>query len=204
VKHWADENSIKMYDKHGSVLRVETTINNVRRFKVRRMTQRKGVRGMRWIPMRFGLADLGRRVQVSRAANERYLQALAVVDTPATAHELLDPVSRRVSRDRRPYRPLRPVSVEDAEVFAAVMEGGFLLRGFTNRQVRKTLWPKPPNRTEDKRQSGRVTRLLRLLRAHRLIRKISGTRYYRVTAYGQQIMSAALKLRHADVSKLAA
>ena len=50
VKHWADENSIKMYDKQGSVLRVETTINNVRRFKVRRMTERKGVRRMRWIP----------------------------------------------------------------------------------------------------------------------------------------------------------
>ena len=37
VKHWAEENSIKMYDKQGSVLRVETTINHVRRFKVRRI-----------------------------------------------------------------------------------------------------------------------------------------------------------------------
>ena len=34
VKHRVEENSIKMYDKQGSVLRIETTINNPRRFKV--------------------------------------------------------------------------------------------------------------------------------------------------------------------------
>jgi hypothetical protein len=36
VKHRVEENSIKMYDKQGSVLRIETTINNPRRFRVRR------------------------------------------------------------------------------------------------------------------------------------------------------------------------
>jgi hypothetical protein len=77
VKHWVEENSIKMYDKHGSVLRIETTVNNARRFKVRRMTVRGGVRGLRWIPMRLAVSDLGRRVEVSRAANQRDLEALA-------------------------------------------------------------------------------------------------------------------------------
>lgn len=204
IKHWAEENSIKMYDKQGSVLRVETTINNVRRFKVRRMTEWNGVRRMRWIPMRFGLADLVRRVEVSRAANERYLEALSCVGVPAPAHELLDAVSRRVSKDRRPYRALRPVSEQETAVFEAVMEGQFLLRGFTNRDVRGLLCVRPPDPVERKRQSGRVTRLLRLLRAHGLIRKVSGTRYYRVTDNGQRIMSASLRLRRADVSRLVA
>jgi hypothetical protein len=205
VKHWADENSIKMYDKQGSVLRVETTINNVRRFKVRRMTVRKGVRGMRWIPMRFGLADLARRVEVSRAANERYLEALAVVNVPSPARELLDGVSRRVVKDERPYRALRPVSRDDAKVFQAVLSGQFLLKGFSNRDLRRCLGePKPPDAQEQRRQSARTTRVLRLLRAHGLIRKVSGTRYYRVTINGQRIMGAALKLRDADITKLAA
>jgi hypothetical protein len=52
VKHRAEENSIKMYNKQGSVLRIETTINNVRRFRVRRMTTWNKVRRMRWVPMR--------------------------------------------------------------------------------------------------------------------------------------------------------
>lgn len=206
VKHWAEENSIKMYDKQGSVLRIETTINNVRRFKVRRMTTWNGVRRMRWIPMRFGLADLDRRVDVSRAANERYLQALASVNVPSPARRLLDPVSRRVVKDRRPYRALRPTSPEEAKVFQAVLGGQFLLKGFTNRDLRSCLSQAgpPPDPIESRRQSGRVTRLLRLLRAHGLIRKVTGTRYYRVTGCGHQTMTAALTLRDADITKLVA
>jgi hypothetical protein len=206
VKHWAEENSIKMYDKQGSVLRIETTINNVRRFKVRRMTTRKGVRRMRWIPMRFGLADLGRRVEVSRAANERYLEALANVSVTTTpAGQLLDEVSRRVVKDQRPYRALRPVTPEEAKLFQAVLSGRFLLRGFTNRDLRQSLGqPRTADPRELHRQSGRMTRRLRLLRAHGLVRKVSGTRYYRVTQQGHRIMSAALLLRNADVDQLIA
>jgi len=205
IKHWLQENSIKMYDKQGSVLRVETTINNARRFKVWKMTVWKGVRRMRWIPMRHAVADLDRRVEVSRAANERYLEALAVVQEPSPARELLDGVSRPVTKDDRPYRALRPVSRQEASVFKAVLNGQFLLKGFTNRDVRQRLEPSPATDVQERRRaSGRTTRLLRLLRAHGLIRKVSGTRYYRITPKGQRIMTAALKLRDADVTKLAA
>lgn len=205
VKHWAEENSIKMYDKQGSVLRVETTINNVRRFRVRRMSVWNGVRAMRWLPMRHGVADLPRRVEISRLANERYLEALAVVGVPSPARQLLDKVSQRVVKDNRPYRPLRPVSRQEAAVFQAVLDGRFLLRGFGNRELRESLeQAKPPDKREARRQSARMTRQLRLLRAHGLIRKVSGTRYYRVTSNGQTIMTAALRLRDADVAKLAA
>jgi len=205
IKHWLGENSIKMYDKQGSVLRVETTINNARRFKVRKMTVWNGVRGMRWIPMRHAVADLDRRVEVSRAANARYLEALAVVEAPSAARELLDGVSRRVTKDHRPYRALRPVSREEASVFQVVLNGRFHLKGFTNRDVRQQMEPSPLTDVQERRRaSGRTTRLLRLLRAHGLIRKVSGTHYYRVTPKGQRIMTAALKLRETDVTKLAA
>jgi len=205
VKHRLQENSIKMYDKQGSVLRVETTINNARRFQCLRMTVRKGVRGLRWIPMRHAVADLGRRVEISRAANERYLEALAVVPVPSPASELLDAVSRPVVRQRRPYRALRPVSRPEAALFKAVLGGQFLLKGFTHRDVRERLGVgRGADPQERRRTSARITRWLRLLRAHGLIRKVSGTRYYRVTTPGQRIMTAALKLREADVAKLVA
>ena len=205
VKHRLQENSIKRYDKQGSVLRIETTINQARRFRVRRMRVRQGIRRMRWVPMRQGVVDLDRRVEISRAAHERYWEALAVVDLPSPAHALLDGVSRPVTKDQRPYRALRPVSREEAAVFAAVLQGEFLLKGFTNRDLREQLEPrKSADPQEHRRASGRTTRRLRLLRAHGLIRKVSGTRYYRVTPKGQQIMTAALRLRDADVAKLVA
>jgi hypothetical protein len=51
---------------------------------------------------------------------------------------------------------------------------------------------------------GRITRWLRLLRAHGLIRKVSTTSYYRVTLVGQNLMTTALKLRDLNIAALAA
>ena len=205
IKHRVEENSIKMYDKQGSVLRIETTINNPRRFKVRRMTTRKGQRAMRWIPMRKGVADMARRVEVSCAANERYLEALGIAAIPAPTDRVLDPVSTRRIRNGRPYRGLRPIGRDDAEVFRAVMRGEFLLQGFRNKDLWRHLFPEAESHAIRRRKaSGRITRCLRLLRAHGLIRKVSGTRYYRVTQKGHHVMTTALKLRQMDVSRLAA
>jgi len=120
------------------------------------------------------------------------------------AGRVLDGVSRRLVQDDRPYRALHPVGPDEATVFRTVPSGQFLLRGFTNRDLRDAIGRPPPDLRESRRQSGRTTRLLRLPRAHGLIRKVSGTRYYRVTHSGRQIMSTALILRDADVRKLAA
>ena len=106
VKHWVGENSIKMYDKQQSVLRIETTINNPRDFKSLREATRNGQPSLQWLPMRKGLADIARRVEVSRAANQRYLEALSVVGEPAPTKEVLDPLSHRVVKEGRAYRPV--------------------------------------------------------------------------------------------------
>ena len=160
---------------------------------------------MAWIPMRKGLADTKRRVAICHAANQRYLDALSVVGESAPLERLLDPISRPVVVEGRRYRALRPITPFEAAVFVAVMSGSFLLRGFTNRQVREKLAEAVPiDAAGRRRESARITRLLRLLRAHGLIGKVSGTRYYRTTATGRSIMSAALQARSADVRRLAA
>ncbi len=60
---------LEMYDKQQSVLRIETTMNNPRDFKRLRETTRNGQPCLQWLPIRKGLADIARRLQVSRAAN---------------------------------------------------------------------------------------------------------------------------------------
>lgn len=205
VKHRVQENSIKMYDKEGSVLRIETTINDPRRFKVRRRVTRKGQWCMRWVPMRKGLADIARRVEICRAANERYLEALAVVGIPRPIAQTLDPVSHRIVKEGRPYRALQPVAPEEAAVFRVLLRGQYLLQGFRNPDLRRALTPEVEKNAEERRRaSGRMTRLLRLLRAHALIRKVSTTRYYRVTDKGKRVMTTALQLRATDLACLAA
>jgi hypothetical protein len=205
IKHRVGENSIKMYDKQGCVLRIETTINDPRTFKVFREATRKGQAVLAWIPMRKGLADIARRVEVSRAANQRYLEALSVVERPAPAQQVLDPVSRRVVKQGRAYRALRPITAEESSLFQAILRGEHLLQGFRNKDLRG--WLAAADETDPARRrqtSGRITRQLRLLRAHGLIRKVSKTRYYRVTNKGHQVMTTALRIRSLDVARIAA
>src|SRR6516225_1168314 len=205
IKHRVDSNSIKMYDKQGSVLRIETTINNPRMFHVFRERTRKGQVALGWVPMRRGLADIARRVEVSRAANQRYLEALSVVKKPAPTQAVLDPVSRPIIKENRRYRGLRPITPDEASLFQAVLRGEHLLKGFRNRDLRRYLSSfDETDQVAGRRVSGRITRQLRMLRAHGLIRKVSRSSYYRITSKGHHVMTTALRIRDLDVAQVSA
>jgi hypothetical protein len=200
VKHWVEENSIKIYDKAGSILRVETTINNPYRFKVRRRMTRKGGTEMQWVKMRKGVVDIRRRVEVCAGANGRYLEALSVVGEPKPSHQVLDSVSKGVQRNGQRYRALRPISPEDSEIFRALMRGENQIQGVRNRDLRQRL--EEPGEDKSK-AAARVTRLLRLIRAHDLIYRVRGTHYYRTTKKGQEVMTTATKFRDTNIALLA-
>jgi hypothetical protein len=196
VKHWVQENSIKMYDKFGVVLRIEVTINNPRRFSVRRRVTRKGIRKVRWVPMRRGIADLYRRVEVSRAAIERYLEALAIIVDLQPRSQLIDAVGKPIQSGKQKFRPLHPVSAEDSELFRVFMAGEFKIQGVRNADIRSRLYADTlEDPLQNKKMSGRVTRKLGLLRAHKLVYKVSGTNYYRPTRTGIEIMANAIAIR---------
>jgi len=204
IKHWVEENSIKMYDKAGSVLRIETTINKPARYKVRRRVTRHGQKKMAWVKMRKGVVDIRRRVEVCRGANARYLDALAVVGDSTPSHRVLDPVCRPVVRDKRRFRPLRPTHPDDSQLFQQVLSGEHLLQGIRNRDLRRALFPQheadPDNR---RRASGRITRSLQLLRSHELLYRVPKTNDYRITKKGHAVMATALQFRITDMAVLA-
>jgi len=205
VKHTVNENSVKMYDKAGSVLRVETTVNNPIRFQVLREVPRKGKTALAWRKMRKGVSDTRRRVEVSLAANARYLDALAVIGESTPSHRILDPVSQPVQKDRYRYRGLRPVAPEEAQLFQAILHGEHLPFGFTNRQLQSGLYPQPArDAVEARRRSQFVSRKLRLLRAHGLVHKVSGKRLYRISEKGHRVITTALIFRETDFALLEA
>jgi len=212
VKHWVDANSIKMYDKQGSVLRIETTINNPRQFwesiplgKVRRHVTRNGNPVIDWVNMRKGVVDIRRLVQVCRAANERYLEALAIIGESSPSHKLLDIVSVPVIQNSRRYRALRPISPEDTKIFQCVCGHASLLQGFRNKDIRVPITGDEQQSPEERSKNTACTsRRLRLLRAHNLIYKVPKTNYYRITQHGQKIMTTSLRFRESNIALLAA
>jgi hypothetical protein len=203
IKHTVNGNSIKMYDKQGSVLRIETTINNPRMFQVLHGRPAEGGRALTWRKMRKGISDTRQRVEASLAANGRYLQALAVVGEETPSHRILDPVSMPVEKQGRRYRALRPVSPQEAILFEAILAGEHLLTGFTNRQVQHRLFASEARDLKERlRRSSFISRQLRLLRAHRLIHKVPKRRLYRTTTRGHTVMTTALIFRQTDAALL--
>jgi hypothetical protein len=193
-----------MDDKHGSVFGVETTRNNPRRFRVYRCVNGKGCKRKGWFALRKGIVDLRRRVELSRGANARYLQALAVVGELRPAGRILDPVSQPLKTPRR-YRPRRPISPQDSALFAVVLRGEFHLQGIRNGDLREALTPSPPNEPRQLlRAAARTTRPLRLLCAHQLIYRGGRTQYDRRAQKAEAVMNTALKFRHTEIALLAA
>ena len=206
VKHWVRGNSVKMYDKAGSVLRVETTIGRTNDFKVLRPPHDDPDGKLAWKPLRKGVADLHRRTELSQRANERYLDALAAVETPDPCSRVFDAVARPVVDDRRRFRALRIGDPDDLSLLRAISRGEFATAGFRNRDIRDIIDPTsfaaPPE--EQRRRAARISRRLRLLRAHGVIRKIQKTHRYTLTAKGQVLTAALFASRDASIKQLAA
>jgi hypothetical protein len=203
IKHRVGENSVKMYDKQGSVLRVETTINDVGDFKTFRAPENKPDAEPSWQRMRKGIADLHRRAEVSQAANDRYLQALASVEDTTSLGELAARLCRPVRYKGRRVRALNPHAPDDAALFEAISRGEFTLNGMRNRDLRELLFARgSASKAMRQRQAAAVSRKLRLLRAHHLVRKVPHTHRYQLTAAGRIAVTALITARNANTQEL--
>ena len=209
IKHRVNANSVKAYDKaytsERAVLRAETTLNDVSDLRVYRPKEGGDEDEKEWRVLRKGVADLHRRAHVSQAANARYLDALSSVDDSATLEERVSQVTEPTTWKGKRVRALRPLAAEDTALLAAVSRGEFTVNGLRNRDLRALLYGSEEalSPEEVRRRAGRVTRQLRLLRAHGLLQKVPHTHRYQVTASGRGIMTAILTARHTPVDQLA-
>ena len=202
IKHAVNDNTIKLYDKQGSVLRVETTINNSRDLKVyrRKEGQRTGPRS--WQKMRKGIADLHRRAQLSQAANERYLDALATVSDDTTLAELTKGLCRPVRYQGNRFRALRLWHPEEMRLLEAVNRGEFITTSFRNRDILGILFPNVSTPEDRKRLSRMLSYRIRILRAHGLVVKIQRSHRYLLTPKGRRIITALMTAQQTTINQL--
>lgn len=211
VKHSADGNSVKIYDKayaprpgDWSVLRIEDTTTNPKGYKVFRSTENHPDGPKAWRPLRKTVADIHRLAVVSQTTNDRYAEALTAADCTDRVGELTSNFTRSIVHEGRRVRGLRPWDDADLRLLRAVNDGDWLLNGFRNRDFRARLFasdPKDP--AEGRRRSAKVSRLIRILRAHGLIKKIPKSHRYQVTTFGRRAISALLAAIDATTAELA-
>jgi hypothetical protein len=193
-----------MYNKQPMVLRVETTINNARDLKCyrRKQNDRKGKRS--WRSLRKSVADLPRRAQLSQASNERYLEALGTITSDTPLSQYMDKLCRPVQVGKRRIRALRPFEQDDAKLLETISRGEHLIKGFRNRDLRVALYGETSDLKERRRQAGRITRKLAMLRAHGLIKKIPRTHRYTLSADGTTAITVLTAARRKTLADLTA
>ena len=127
------------------------------------------------------------------------------MDSPKPLKDLATQLSRPTTWNGQRVRGLNLLG-EDAALLQAVGRGEFLINGLRNRDLQALLFDSPATGDDDPRQqrrrSGQVTRKLRMLRAHGLLKKVSHTHRYMVSNKGRQVITALIAAREADIAKL--
>jgi hypothetical protein len=187
IKHAMGPVSIKLYDKFGLILRIETTVNDLTFFKhYREVEHRDGSKETKWASMQKTIYSLPALRELLEAANRRYLEFLSAIGDPRAGRNKLDKLSQPVEREGRRYSGFNLFDPDDENLLCSILRGEFNISGLQNKTLRRHL---------PELNSGQTSRLLKRLRSHGLIKKIGHTYKYYVTSFGKEVVTTALKLR---------
>lgn len=202
LRHWVDKNSVKVYNEQ-NVLRVETTINNPNKFRVFRHKQRQfRDEPKSRLPLRKGVADIPLCAVVSREVNNRFMGDLSTLGDDSPTRELIDEVTHHRIHGGRRFRALDPTG-KDRELLQLIADPALRISGLTNAVLRKHLATSPSaaGRT-DRQLSAKISRQLRLLRAHGIIRKLPRQNRYQLTLKGVKLTNILNAFLAASTEKL--
>lgn len=188
LKHQMGPVSIKLYDKFNIILRIETTVNNVGFFQqYRQVRHRDGSSSTQYASMKKTIYSLPPLAETLQAVNKRYVKFLSDIETPEIGVDKLHRLTETQQDEQgRRYKGFNLLAEEDSSFFRLLADGQFIIAGFSNKTLRQNL---------PEKNSGQITRLLRRLRQHGLIKRV-GKRYrYYLTDFGRQMTLMALKLR---------
>lgn len=201
IKHNVKSNSIKMYDKQKSVLRVETTINDPTFFKMYRPKEgsddKPGI-----YPVRKSVADVKRRAMISENCNQKYLDSLAALKSGESFNKIISPLCSPVTYNNRKARAIRTWEEFDSNIIKYLGNTALILDGFKNKDIREKLYPGVENEKDIKRMTAKISRYLWILRAHGLIKRIPKTYKYQLTDSGRKIIPAILKTYNLSMEQL--
>jgi DNA-binding MarR family transcriptional regulator len=186
IKHQMGATSIKMYDKFGIILRIETSTNDVSEFQhFREVQHRNGAATQKVAPMKKNIYSLFPLAGLLKAANRRYLEFISTFDDPTSGVKNLNKVTQDVEKANRNYKGFNFFNNDDLNLLLALTKGQLNINGIRNQYIRQHLpW-----------STGKVSRMLKRLRVHGLIKKVGGTYKYYLTKLGKKAITAGLYLK---------
>jgi hypothetical protein len=187
IKHQMGAVSIKMYDKFSLAMRIETTVNDVSQFKLyREVDQRDGSKIKKMAVMKKNIYSLFPLTRLLKASNHRYLEFISTFPDPSDGIKKLNTVSQPITSGERNYQGFNFFAAEDQKLLTVIARGEFNINGFRNQSLQPFLSNKSPRQ---------ISRILKRLRLHSLIKKVGSTYKYYLTSLGKSVITLGLRLK---------
>jgi hypothetical protein len=186
IEHRFGDASIKMYDKFGCVLRIETTTNDVSFFKHhRKVEHRQGPTTRDLAPVKKSIYSPIDLRAILFGCNRRYLEHLSALDDSSGGVRALDRVTRPRVIDDKTVKGINFFDPTDKALLQALQDPRVNIAGIRRGDPIPVLDQLSPNR---------LSRQLRRLRDIGVIKRVRGTYRYYLTRLGRAATAALCRV----------
>jgi hypothetical protein len=183
IKHRLGQAQVKMYDKVGLVLRIETTVNNVSFFKHHRKVEHREGRSTRELaPLKKSIYSLIDLREILLGCNRRYLEFLSAIEDHSAGVRALDRLTEEKRDADRPIKGLNFFKRTEQQLLRALQRPQFNIHGVRRADLIGLLPDLSP---------AALSRQLRRLRSLGVIKRVAGTYRYYLTRLGRAAIAAA-------------
>jgi hypothetical protein len=191
IKHRFGKSSIKMYDKCGIVLRIETTANDVSFFKHhRKVEHRDGLPTRELAPVKKSIYSLIDLRGILLGCNRRYLSHLSSLDDFSAGVRALDRLTRPHKVEEKTVKGINFFEPGESALLRALQNPRVNISGIRRGDLLPDLDMFSPNR---------LSRQLRRLLDLGAIKRVTGTYRYYLTKAGRAATAAAERLTVATI-----
>ena len=186
IKHRFGSSSIKMYDKFGCVLRIETTTNDVSFFKHhRKVEHRQGPPTRALAPVKKTIYSLIDLREILLGCNRRYLAHLSALDDFSAGVRALDKLTKPRSIDGKTVKGINFFDPIDDALLHALQNPRVNIAGIRRADLRPLV---------NGLSQARLSRQLRRLRDIGVIKRVAGTYRYYLTRMGRAATAALCRV----------
>ena len=186
IKHRFGGSSIKMYDKFGCVLRIETTSNDVSFFKHhRKVEHRQGPPTRALAPVKKSIYSLIDLREILFGCNRRYLEHLSALDDFSAGVRALDRLTRPRTVDDKTVKGINFFDPTDNALLRALQDPRLNIAGVRRADLLPLL---------DQLSPDRLSRQLRRMRDIGVIKRVTGTYRYYLTRTGRAATAALCRV----------
>jgi DNA-binding HxlR family transcriptional regulator len=186
IKHRFGKTGVKMYDKFGCVLRLETTTNDVSFFKHHRKVEHRDAHATRELaPLKKSIYSLIDLREILLACNRRYLEFLSAIKDTSSGERDLVRLSQTQQDGERTIKGLNFFQRTEQQLLRALQRPEFNIHGMRRADLKPYV---------DALSESALSRQLRRMRFLGLIKRVAHTYRYYLTRLGRAAIAAACSI----------